>query len=217
MHRLSSIAAGIYLAATIVSAKPSLGVSADNSYFPIQTTRGGEGLTQFEAQWYSRFLEKMEEPPLPEFANNTTAQIYRILILPTWGNPICVQVQKHGDTYDLSARRLDGFAGYQVGALIESKRVQLDDTDSKALDALVSSASFFRLPSKEDKKWVGMDGDDWVLEGLSGGKYHVVSRWCASSYNSKKRGLKPFVALCKFLIDESTLSQRPENKGHKLI
>ncbi len=77
---------------------------ADDSYFPIKTKTGGEGVTEFEPKWYGQSLERMKEPRLP-----------------------------------------------------------------------------------------------------------------APSYDPGKRKLTAFLALCKFLVDKSTLSERPKNKGHKLI
>jgi hypothetical protein len=186
-----------------------------HSYFPIKTAAVSEGLTQFESDWYGKSLERMNESPLPEAAENTTTEIYRLLILPTWGNSIAVRVQKRGEFYHLSARRLDGQAGYYPGNLVESKDVDLDGENSKTLDALIQSMNFFRMATEDDVR--GADGDEWVIEGVSRGNYHVITRWCAPSYGPDKRGLKPFLALCKFLIDKSTLAERPKNKGHKLI
>ncbi len=190
---------------------------AQDSYFPIKTKGGAEGITAFEAKWYGKSLERMNEPRLPEVAKDVNAEVYRLMILPTWGNSISVRVQKHGKFYSLSARRLDGKAGYDPGKLVESNDVELDADDSKTLDVLIQELSFFRLPTDNDKDVIGFDGDQWIMEGVSQGKYHVVQRWCAADYNPEKRGLKPFLALSKFLIDKSALSDRPRNKGHKLI
>jgi len=68
-----------------------------------------------------------------------------------------------------------------------------------------------------ERDLMGMDGDETVFEGVSGGKYHVINRWCATSYDPEKRGLLAFNRLCKFLIDKSKLSWRPRNKGHRLM
>jgi hypothetical protein len=157
----------------------------------------------------------MNEPPLPEAAENADAEIYRLLILPTWGNSIAVRVQKRGEFYHLSARRLDGQAGYDPGNLVESKDVELDPEDSKTLGGLIQNMNFFKMAKEDDVR--GMDGDEWIIEGVSHGKYHVATRWCAPNYGPDKRGLKPFLALCTFLLDKSTLSERLKNKGHKLI
>jgi hypothetical protein len=187
----------------------------DDSYFPIETKAGGDGVTEFESKWYGQSLERMNEPRLPEFAKNMNAEIYRMTILPTWGNSIAVRVQKHGELYSLSARRLDGQAGYEAGKLVESKDVALDADDSKTLAVLIQNLNFFQMPTEDAV--IGVDGDEWIIEGVSHGKYHVAVRWCAPAYDPGKRKLTGFVSLSKFLLDKSTLSERPKNKGHKLI
>jgi hypothetical protein len=188
---------------------------ADDSYFPIKTKAGGEGVTAFESKWYGKSLERMHEPRLPEFVKDVNADIYRIMILPTWGNSIVVRVQRRGELYSLSARRLNGLAGYDPGKLVEAKDIDLGADDSKTLASLIQSLNFFQLSTEDGV--MGKDGDEWIIEGVSQGKYHVAKRWCAASYDPKKRKLTAFLALCKLLLDKSTLSERPKNRGHKLI
>ena len=104
---------------------------ADGSYFPIKTKAGSEGLTAFESEWYGKSLERMKEPRLPALVKDVNADVYRMMILPTWGNSIVVRVQRHGDLYSLSARRLDGQAGYDPGKLVEARDIELSADDSK--------------------------------------------------------------------------------------
>lgn len=189
---------------------------AQASYFPIRTKSSAEGVTAFESKWYGDSMERMNEPRLPDFAKDANAEVYRLMILPTWGNPIAVRIQRHGGMYSLSARRLDGQGGYNPGKLVESKNIELDPKDSKNLEALIRNLNFFHL-STDDRGVDGNDGDEWILEGVSHGKYHVVERWCAADYNPEKRGLVSFLAFSKFLIDKSKLSERPQNKGQKII
>jgi hypothetical protein len=137
------------------------------------------------------------------------------MILPTWGNSIVVRAQRHGDLYSLSARRLDGQAGYDPGKLVEAKDIELSADDSKGFAVLIQNLDFFRLPTDDDVK--GFDGDEWIIEGVSQGKYHIAQRWCAKDCNPEKRKLTAFLAFYKFLLDKSTLSERPKNKGAKLI
>jgi len=188
---------------------------AEDSYFPIKTKAGGEGVSAFESNWYGKALERMNEPRLPGFTRDANADIYRIMILPTWGNPIVVRVQRHGELYSLSARLLDGQGGYDPGKLAESKGIELGADDSKSLAVLIQNLDFFQLPAEDRVR--GFDGDQWIVEGVSHGKYHVAVRWCANSYDPEKRKLTTFLALCRFLLDKSTLSERPTNKGHRLI
>jgi len=117
--------------------------------------------------------------------------------------------------YSLSARRLDGQGGYDPGKLVESKNSELSTEDSKTLEQLIQKVSFFQLPTDDDV--FGHDGDEWIIEGVSQGRYHVVVRWCADSYDPEKRKLTAFLALCKFLLDKAALSEKPKNKAHKLI
>lgn len=189
--------------------------AADDSYFPIRTEPHGQGVTEFQAKWYGQSLERMKEPRLPELAKDQNAEIYRITILPTWGNSIAVRVQKNGELYSLSARRLDGQAGYDPGNLVESKDVALGADDSKTLALLIQNLNFFQMSTEDNVR--GFDGDEWIVEGVSQGKYHLAVRWCAPLYGPAKRNLTAFLALCKFLLDKSALSERPRNKGHKLI
>jgi len=184
-------------------------------YFPIKVGREGPGITKFEADWFSKSLERMKEPRLPELAKDVSSEVYRIMILPTWGNPIVVRAQKHEGIYVLSARRLNGQGGYDPGKLVEAKEAELSMEDSKTLEGLVHELSFFQLSTGE-KGIVGMDGDESILEGVSKGRYHVITRWTAT-YKTDERGLKTFLDVCRFLVDKSTLSERPKNKGHKLI
>ena len=194
---------------------------ADDSYFPIRTNAGGEGVTAFESKWYGKSLERMNEPRLPGLAKNVNADVYRIMILPTWGKPVVVRVQKRGQLYSLSARRLDGQGGYDPGKLVEAKDSELGAADSKSLAVLIQNLNFFQLPTEDDV--IGNDGDQWIIEGVSQGKYHVAVRWCADSYDSEKRKLTTFLALCRFLLDKSTLSgvftirRDRKIKGHKLL
>jgi hypothetical protein len=202
----------LLLFAAWCAATPAL---TQSSYFPIRTNAGAEGVTPFESKWYGESLQRMGEPRLPTIAQDVSAQVYRFMIFPTWGNTISVRVQRHGELYRLSARRLDGQAGYDPGKLVESKDVELNARDSTTLEGLIQNLRFFQLPTDDAVR--GNDGDEWVLEGVSDGKYHIVQRWCAAEDNPKKRGLKPFLALSRFLINKSSLSERPRNKGHRLI
>ncbi|HTS34522.1 MAG TPA: hypothetical protein VMH04_02555 [Candidatus Solibacter sp.] len=187
----------------------------DRSYFPAATKPGEDGVSKLEAKWFGTSLQRMNEPHLAPLAVEPDAEVYRILILPTWGNSIAVRVQKHGAIYRLTARRLSGHAGYDPGRLAESRDVELTAADSRTLDVLVQDLAFFQIATDDDVR--GSDGDEWVLEGVSKGKYHVVDRWCATEYDPDKRKLRPFLALVKFLLDKSTLSQRPSDKGRRLM
>ena len=197
------------------SARSGMGAaSADDAYFPIRTNPGGVGLTALESKWFGKPLQRMGEPRLPDLAKNVNADVYRLMILPTWRNSIAVRAERHEDIYSLSARRLDGLAGYDPGELVEAKDIELTAEDSNSLALLIQNLDFFRLPIDDDVR--GWDGTEWIIEGVSQGKYHIAHRWGAE-YGTTKRKLTAFLAFCKFLLDKSTLSERTKNKGAKLV
>jgi hypothetical protein len=183
-------------------------------YSPIQTTTS-PGVEAQLGLLYEKFEAQMNVPELPELTEDVNAEAYCMMILPTWGNAILVRVQRHGRIYSLSSRRLDGQAGFEIGKLVEAKDFELSADDSRALEQLIQNLNFFQLAT--DDGVLGADGDEWLFQGVSQGKYHFAKRWCASSYNPDKRGLTAFLNLCRFLVDKSALSERPKNKGHKLI
>jgi len=192
----------------------AIGQQSD-SRIPTKTKDPQEGVSAFEAKWYVTNLERMNEGRLPGPAKNGTQEAYRMMILPTWGNTIMVRVEKRQDGFVLFSKRLSGQAGYDPGKLAETKEVQLSAEDTAKLNELLIEAKFFEMPTEENVR--GFDGDETVFEGVSGGKYHVIRRWCATAYDPKKRGLLAFNRLCKFLIDKSKLSERPRNKGGLLM
>jgi hypothetical protein len=206
---------------TIGQTKPP---DANPQYFPIGVFGTKPGFSDWVARWFASQLRALKEPSLYKDETSTSSQFgknvndvdaYRITILPTWGNAVAISVQKNGELYNLSARRLDGQAGFEIGQLVESKDVSLGADDSKTLAELIQNLHFLQMSTNDDVR--GFDGDEWIMEGVSQGKYHVAVRWCASSCDPKKRNLTAFLALCKFLVTKSTLSDRPKNKGHKLI
>jgi hypothetical protein len=188
---------------------------ADKAYFPVKKADGDAGLTAFAAQWYSKSLARMKEPRLPEMAKDKTVIAYRLTILPTWGNPIAIRIQKEGDVYLISSKRLDGDGGYDPGKLVEQKNAKLANADASVLEALVVALRLFEMPTED--RFAMSDGDEWVLEGVSDGKYHVINRCCPSGGSPRDRGLEPFIALCRFLIEKSGLSERPKSGRYELL
>jgi hypothetical protein len=179
-------------------------------YFPRESQGG---LSAFEQKWYGGALRRMHESSLLGVTRDPKAVVYRFTLLPTWGNPVTVRTTRHGDHYRLSLRRLDGMGGYELGHLAEQKEIELSPGDSAAFDRLIARAAFFTIPISEESG--GTDGEEWILEAVSGGKYHVVDRWCPNVYDTKKRKLEGFVALCIFLLHKT--AQDPTNKGERIL
>jgi hypothetical protein len=167
-----------------------------------QTKLGSD--TSSESQFYDPSLAAMNEPRLADFANDRSAQIYRVTIYPSLvRDTIAVRVEKQREIYSLYARRLERGSRPGVGKLVQSKNIHLSAEDSMTLDGLIGNLKLFQMSTNDDV--VGSDGELWVVEGVWQGQYRLVTRW-APPYDAANRGLQPFVAFCNFLVRKSKLS-----------
>jgi hypothetical protein len=51
--------------------------------------------------------------------------------------------------------------------------------------AFIDQAQYWEMPVETPYR--GMDGADWILEGLQNGMYHVAVRWCPDTYSHSAR------------------------------
>jgi len=94
-------------------------------YFPEKKSAQDPGISEFEVKWFSKHLSRMNETSLFESAKAPGISVYRLTILPTWGNPIAIRFEKKNELYRLTAKRLSGEGGYDPGKLVETKEVTL--------------------------------------------------------------------------------------------
>ncbi len=160
---------------------------------------------------YQNTLSVFRESPIAP-ATNPNAEIYRIFIVPTFYHPLSIRVEKSGNNYVLRAKRLSGQGGYGWGTLKGEERRRLSEREWQSLLNLLNETSFWSLPTG-DKEFepnekgevtICLDSTSWILEGVSGGKYHVVDRYCPERKGVKEVGLY-MVKLTKWKIKESDL------------
>lgn len=173
-------------------------VVGGKSFFPIDAG-GKKGVSEFQVQWYSKHLSLMKEKPLQSLAQD--AEVYRFTLLPTWGDPRSFRLSKVDGNYVFSFSRLDGDGGYDPGKLVESTSKNLLKKDVDKFLKLFGAVKFFTQPSEDENR--GSDGSEWILEAVSGGKYHVVVRWTPTEYDPEKRGTVDFVNACEWLIAQA--------------
>src|SRR6266496_2966955 len=148
--------------------------AAETVYFP----KGAE-------YWYPKHLEAMKEPSLFQQSTNKTVEQYRFLWLRTFHKPIAVRVRKDTAGITLRIIRLSGAGGYDPGRIEHEESLALTTDQWEGFLKLLDKAAFWEIPSAE-KDLGGLDGSQWILEGQSGGKYHVVDRWTPSTDNDKR-------------------------------
>ena len=76
----------------------------------------------------------------------------------------------------LYCRVTDGAGGYEPGKLIKSYEREIDKRRVNEFLELIHKYTFWDdMPATEVNG--GLDGAQWIIEGLSGGRYHLEDRW----------------------------------------
>jgi len=139
-------------------------------YFPPNTFQSRAG--EFMVQWYSSVLYGLEEKPLwpadPKQVN------YRFVWMRSFHDQVSItmNVQPEGD----GQLRLQIYR--QISQQLESRTQSLSKQQVREVLALIEEASFWKMATEGGPR--GCDGAEWVLEGVQGGHYHIVTRWDAS-------------------------------------
>lgn len=164
------------------------------NYFPPQTFSGRAA--KLDVHWFSRALYVLNEKPLwpPPSPAATT---YRITFLPAFQ-------ASESATLTLAT---DGSAQVTFHTFSDRKSQELS-TDTRLITAqqvadfspILNASEFWQLPTESSH--VGLDGAEYILEGVRDGAYHIVVRWCPGATQQK-----PFARAADELFDLS---------GHKL-
>ena len=140
------------------------------TYFPPQTLTSRAAA--FQIHWYSADMYALGERPLwpPPSELGTT---YRLTYLPAFTGPTVITL----------------FVSPDREGRIETKTVSedrevtnVDETMDAPRDqvarffALLDQANFWTTPTELLSR--GLDGAEWIMEGVKDGKYRAVVRWC---------------------------------------
>jgi hypothetical protein len=159
------------LATSVYSALPR------ERFFPSGAFSERQDLADFRDEWYSGHLAAMGEPSLPALAqSDPNATVYRLLWLPSFHQSVCVRIERTGAGARLHAKVLDGEGDDEPGQIAIDRTVTLNAEHWNHIGRLLQEASFWELPTKLEDDG-GSDGDQLIVEGVNGGKYHVVDRW----------------------------------------
>lgn len=153
-------------------------------YFPKLAFDSDERIHSLHANWYSRELKALDEPPLLETSKVIEEQTFRFTWLRSFSNPIAIRL-----VIDSHER---GTLHIKVGlrpanSKFESRTVEITEAEIAKFLKKVSAAGFWNLPSRDDRR--GFDGSRWIIEGVTQGRYHVVDRWSPNSGSYQNLGL----------------------------
>ncbi len=189
----------------VIALAPFLNAGEVKQFFPTSDRGSDKTISSFEAEWYSKNLRLMKEDSLYARHGEKEAEIYRFTLLPTWGEPRCVAIERNkNELIIIRHSRLDG-DGFFEGQLVEKEK---DELNGKTFDKFTDLFNKIEFPNQTtNDPMLGLDGSQWILERLKNGEYHIVVRWTADEYEPKKRGTEAFVNLCKWMLDNAPREQ----------
>lgn len=162
-------------------------------FFPPKSLDDNPDCNQVRHNWYSSHLLAMQEQPLyPPDADQS--DVYRLLYLLCWDSPVLVRFSLTGAVWRVVCKRTNGFSEFGFGGqLTDEDPRDLSPDEAARFLSLLDGAAFWDMPSCDLS--LGFDGAHAVLEGVKGGRYHVVDRW--SPHETPYAELVDFIlALC---------------------
>ena len=171
-------------------ASPSVTMQQD-PYFPPGFAQpsiacdGGSGarpmaiVSDFENGWYSQHLHAAGEPSLYIAAKTPPAGdnfILRFTWLRSFHPPLFIRVvPSPGGGLHLIAKQLSGAGGYDPGKIAKTVNRPMSAAETEALRAAVAKTAIFDQPPADCA--LGLDGAQWIIEGVDRAGYHFVKRW----------------------------------------
>jgi hypothetical protein len=140
--------------------------------FPTKTFGGSRGSIN---EWYSKQLRAMNESSLLDISDDGT-EVYRFLWLRTFHHPVSVRLERDRYFAQLVSIELNGAGGYEPGTVWRTDNISVSDEQWVEFILLLNKATFWNQETHR-RDDAGLDGSQWVLEGVKDGRYHVVDRW----------------------------------------
>lgn len=148
-------------------------------------------------------LQAMGEPRLSGYTPTHADEAYRITVVPSFTPAYAVRMERYGERVRVVTTVLNGAGGYEPGVPVRRDSAIISRDSVDAFAARVDGAGFWRWPQRG--KIMGVDGDEWVLEGFRGGSYHLVLRWTPDSTGEHPA----FLALARALLRMGGLDPPP--------
>jgi len=138
--------------------------------FPPNTFKSSGG--HFTVQWYSSVLYTLGEKAL--WPADSKLMAYRFVWMRSFHDQVSITMYARPE----SGGQLRLQIYRRVPGRLESRTQALTKEQVRQVLALIKEANFWNMTTEGGPQ--GNDGAEWVLEGVQGGQYHIVTRWDAS-------------------------------------
>jgi hypothetical protein len=123
----------------------------------------------FSAEWFSQELRAMNEPSI--LSLDPTSEVYRFLWLRSFHHPVAVRVWRTRDEYFMSAIEMSAAAS-RAGKGFKRTSRRLTPEEWFTLTDKLEELCFWTF--EDDQRVRANDGAEWIMEGLSEGRYHLI-------------------------------------------
>ena len=117
---------------------------------------------------------------------------------------IRIDVQADGSAR-LTTKMTNGTGGFKPGNLVQNDTSTLTREQAELFLRKIEEHKFWNLEAV-DKSNGGMDGAEWIIEGVKDGSYHIVNRW------SPEEG--PIRAIGLFMLQNIATLRIPRNETY---
>ena len=121
---------------------------------------------------------------------------------------VTVRIAAGTNGYVLTAKILNGAGGYQPGSVARDTTITLRTRRQHRISTFYPGAVLGTAHDSPSDGTIGLDGAQWVLEGLSAERYHVVNRWSPQPTGPDRS----FRRLAEWILARSGLVHRRSSK-----
>lgn len=178
----------------------------------------GPDYKEFTSEKFCRFLKRyypelktktpnaliyaMEEPFVDTTSVDTLRQWFRVTVDPCFRKPYSLIVEKVNGKSSLTIKVTNGFGCQYPGLLASTTKYRFIGDHYDTVATKLESLNFWTL-GDDTTCHGGLDGEEWLIEAASKGKYNAIYRWVPQSCgDSTTRKLANMV---KHLATESKL------------
>lgn len=122
----------------------------------------------------SKLLLALAEAPLEAVTAGNTNHVYRLICKRSLHAPFCIVLRVDPEGGGTLTRKILSPDGKQI---VEQRDIALGSAKVQDVVSLVRQMDFWQLPSGQRVSEKGMDGAQWYLEAVQGGRAHLVSQW----------------------------------------
>jgi hypothetical protein len=149
---------------------------SDVFYYPERTFEAQRSdVDRIFRQSFTEQLAAMIEPSL-SCGPSMDREVYRLLFLPAFGHLVAIRIIDSTSGIVLESTESSSMGYYYPGMTFEHKRIQLNERDWNELKSAIAASAFWTATTNAEAL-IGIDGDEWIIEGRQGRKYHAVGRF----------------------------------------